>query len=558
MKYETISLSFLALTISAMAVLADAPPPPNPAVDAGLKWPARREQLKKEWLKLLGPFPATKPPLDAEILSTETVKLPPSAMNPYAPQCTSSEITRYKVKFRSETDDCGGTKSDIWIYGWLLVPKTVTDAYEKDGTKSPVVVCLHSTTFGAGKSSPAGLAARFASDPKIGYVGRPDLVGVDPRYNNNMPDLNDPKAMADYYAGGRATGLILAQQGFVTLSIDFVTDGDRIEPGQRPLDSRQFYKRYPDPMADDAWSLIGKDIWDVMRSVDYLQSLPYVNPKGIGCTGWSWGGHVTLFAAAFDERIAAAVPNGGVLDWHRPTYPAGYKGKSKANVWTRAPGTMVPWTPDGPEKPSSGAASLRRWGFIQNSGPAILIPKFYKYVPPESRDLQMPVEFDSLMMMVAPRPLLIISSEIEFRQHRILPKCMEAIKVYAQWEDVKGSGLPSAFEARKERRGYQETLDYYINNNEYDAKGTDLYLKNLKAGDCFSWFSFPGGHSYPIAAQLLTAGWFGRWMGLYRAAPVPPLPNIPADKALNIGPLWKGSPTQTKEPAAAESEESTQ
>ncbi len=151
--------------------------------------------------------------------------------------------------------------------------------------------------------------------------------------------------MRDYYAKGRASGLLLAKQGFVTLSIDLLGDGERIEPGHRSNDTRPFYQqRYPDPMADDAWSIIGKSVWDVMRSVDYLQSLDYVSPNSIGCTGWSYGGHVTLFAAAFDQRIAAAVPNGGVLDWDRPKYPEGYRGKPKANAWCRQPATMEPWT----------------------------------------------------------------------------------------------------------------------------------------------------------------------------------------------------------------------
>ena len=518
--------------------LADAPPPPNPAVDAGVKWPARRAQLEKEWLKILGPFPTEKPLLDVDLLSTETV--PASPDDPSYP-IRAGDITRYKVRFRSEPDSCGGSKSDIWIFGWLLVPASVTEAYEKHGTKSSVVICLHSTTYGSGKSSPAGVSGRFASDPHIGFVGSPDLVGKDPRYNNSMPDPNDPQAMHNYYAGGRAAGLLLAKQGFVTLSIDMLGDGERVEPGQRPLDTRQFYKRYPDPMAEDAWSWMGKAIWDVMRSVDYLQSLPYVNPKGIGCTGWSWGGHVTLFAAAFDQRINAAVPNGGVLDWDRPKYPEGYKGKPKANQWCRQPPTWEPWTPDGAEKPSSGAESLRRWGFLQNSGPAIMMPKFYKYVLPENRDLLLPIGFESLMMMVAPRPLMILSSEIEYKQHDILPKCMETIKVYHQWKDVKGSGLPSPLEARKERRGYAETQQYYVNNNEYSPKAIDSYLNTLSASDCFSWFSFPGGHSYPFSAQMVTTGWFGRWLGLYEAAPVPPLPKITEDKALNIGPLSKSS-----------------
>jgi hypothetical protein len=531
----------LALTASLFlrdAAQADAPPPPSPALDAGANWPARRAQLETEWLKILGPFPTSKPPLDLQILSTE--KVPASPDDPVYP-IRAGDITRYKVKFRAEADASGGTQSDIWIYGWLLVPDSAKEAHEKRNLKTPAIICLHSTTYGSGKSSPAGVAGRFTSDAKAGFVGRPDLVGKEPRYDHNsMPDPNDAAAMQGYYAGGRASGLLLAKQGYVTLSIDMLGDGERVEPGQRPLDTRQFYKqRYPDPMAENAWSCMGKWIWDVMRSVDYLQSLPYVDPKGIGCTGWSWGGHVSLFAAAFDQRIAAAVPDGGVLDWHRPKYPEGYKGKPKPCEWCRQPLTWEPWTVDGAEKPSSGSESLRRWGFLQNSGPAVMMPKFYKYTLPENRDLAPPADFDGLMMMVAPRPLLIISSEIEFKQHAILPKCMETMKVYAEWQDVKGSGLPSPVQMRKERRGYAETVAYYTNNNQYTPQAIDSYLRSLKAGDCFSWFSFPGGHSYPFSAQMVTTGWFGRWMGLYPAAPVPPLPKIPAEKALNIGPLPK-------------------
>ena len=53
--------------------------------------------------------------------------------------------------------------------------------------------------------------------------------------------------------------------------------------------------------------LSGLQVYENMRAVDYLQSLPYVNPKGIGCTGWAWGGHVTLFAAAFDRLLGSRV-----------------------------------------------------------------------------------------------------------------------------------------------------------------------------------------------------------------------------------------------------------
>jgi hypothetical protein len=118
----------------AAAARADAPPPPNPAAAAGGKWPARRAQSEKEWLKLLGPFPAAKPPLDVQVLSTESV--PASPDDPSYPIRTGGS-TRSKVKFRSEADAGGGTQSDLWIYGWLLVPKSVTEACEKHGAKSP-------------------------------------------------------------------------------------------------------------------------------------------------------------------------------------------------------------------------------------------------------------------------------------------------------------------------------------------------------------------------------------------------------------------------------------
>lgn len=536
----------LLFVIPTLALCIDAPPPPNPAVDAGEKWPERRKQLEEEWLKLLGPFPAAKTPLDLKILSSET--LPPTADDPSYP-IRAGSITRQKIKFRAEADAGGGTQSDIWIYGWLLVPDSVSEAHAKHGTQSPAIICLHSTTYGAGKSSPAGVAGRFASDSKAGFVGRPDLVGKDPRYNSDLPDRNDSEAMQAYHATGRAAGLLLARQGFVTLCIDLLADGERIEPGQRSNDTRQFYKqRYPDPLAKDAWSIIGKAVWDVMRSVDCLQTLPYVKANGIGCTGWSYGGHVTLFAAAFDQRIAAAAPNGGVLDWDRPKYPAGYRGRPKPNAWCRQPATMDPWTADGAEAASSGAESLRRWGFLQNSGPVLYIPKFYPYTLPENRALPLPVGFESLMMMVAPRPLLILSSEIEFRQHDILPKCLETMKVYAGWRDVKGSGLPSPLAARQERGGHAQTLAYYTQNNGYSPKAIDSYLGSLGAGDCFSWFSFPGGHSYPFTAQMVATGWFGRWLGLHATAPVPAPPDISADKALHIGPLGKQIIPPTRNP----------
>lgn len=57
-------------------------------------------------------------------------------------------------------------------------------------------------------------------------------------------------------------------------------------------------------------TMVGWRVWDVMRTIDYLESRSEFDSKRIGCMGISGGGTITVFASALDERIAAAFVSG--------------------------------------------------------------------------------------------------------------------------------------------------------------------------------------------------------------------------------------------------------
>jgi len=77
--------------------------------------------------------------------------------------------------------------------------------------------------------------------------------------------------------------------------------------------------RHPD------WTGMTRMVWDAIRAADFVESLPNVDRKRIGCLGHSLGGKEVLYAMAFDERYRAGVSSeGGVgltfSNWGAPWY----------------------------------------------------------------------------------------------------------------------------------------------------------------------------------------------------------------------------------------------
>ena len=62
-----------------------------------------------------------------------------------------------------------------------------------------------------------------------------------------------------------------------------------------------------------------KAIWDNIRGLDLLDSLPYVKHGKYGAIGHSLGGHNSVYTAVFDQRIQVVVSSCGLdsyLDYY--------------------------------------------------------------------------------------------------------------------------------------------------------------------------------------------------------------------------------------------------
>ena len=142
------------------------------------------------------------------------------------------------------------------VPAWLLIPH---DA-RADGS-TPAMLCLHQT-IPIGKDEPVGLG------------GSESL-----HYAHELAERGYICIVPDYPSFGE-------------YKYDFKTSGTGYESGSM------------------------KAIWNNIRAVDVLESLPQVDKNRIGTIGHSLGGHNSLFTAVFDDRIKAVVSSCGFTPFH--------------------------------------------------------------------------------------------------------------------------------------------------------------------------------------------------------------------------------------------------
>jgi dienelactone hydrolase len=97
-----------------------------------------------------------------------------------------------------------------------------------------------------------------------------------------------------------ARAINLARQGYVVLAVDMVGYNDSI---QTPHD-------FGEKPVEQLWGFgsFGLQLWNAIRAIDFLQSLPGVNPSMIGATGASGGATQTYTLTAVDDRVQFSAP----------------------------------------------------------------------------------------------------------------------------------------------------------------------------------------------------------------------------------------------------------
>ena len=141
------------------------------------------------------------------------------------------------------------------------------------------------------------------------------------------------KAYQELYYGGRAWAAALAKRGYVVFVPDLFFWGSRkmriedvpdwygreaYEGLVAPVDSEEYILAYNKFCADKETDIAkaftetgitwpGMMVYDDIRAMDFLASLPDVDAENLSCGGLSGGGQRTVYLSAIDERVKCSV-----------------------------------------------------------------------------------------------------------------------------------------------------------------------------------------------------------------------------------------------------------
>lgn len=156
--------------------------------------------------------------------------------------------------------------------------------------------------------------------------------------------------------------LALVQAGYAVFAYDQSGFGSRLG------ETGPFYKRYPQ------WSHLGRLIDDTESAIDMLQKDELVDPEKIYLYGYSLGGTVAIYTAALDSRVKGVVSVAGFTPMRTDTAPTGTGGVARF---------------------SKTRDILPRLGFF------------------DGHESQIPYDFDDLIAMIAPRPVLVVQPQLD-------------------------------------------------------------------------------------------------------------------------------------------------
>lgn len=208
---------------------------------------AWQRRLRLKVTELVGGFPARRAPLGAKTLEKRDFPT----------------YTREAVIFES--------RPGLSVFAYILTPKQGQGPF-------PAAICIP----GHGR-------------------GVDDIVGVDAEGR----DRTDKDGYQHDFA------LQIVEQGMAAVAIEPLGFGCRRgdEAKRRGLNANSCQ-----PAAGAALlfgeTMAGWRVWDVMRTIDLIETRPELNAGQVGCLGISGGGTITLFATALDTRIRAALISG--------------------------------------------------------------------------------------------------------------------------------------------------------------------------------------------------------------------------------------------------------